>query len=309
MNAPIRHNLLSNALREVAMIAEVKTTALGLNRADKQAAQKTNTDFQAHQGAARVSVNRLAGADDLHRDITALQEAIRANLHAYTTSWGMTSRRLLPNANFEPWIREHARLQGEFETKRAHLIAEAPNLIRKAEAALGHFNVRPPSVEEIERAYSVSYGLEPIPDGKQFSGLPDAANDWLTEQFEHNISTAYREAQLDALKRLSEPLEALVDRIGAYDERMDKLEKGDDPGRVGIFRDTLVSNVQDIGAVFGSFNLTQDPKMQNFADRLAIFMNASPDDLRKNDDLRASAKQQAQSLIDDLNDMLLPIKR
>ena len=106
--------MISDALREVAMIAEIKTTALGLTRTDKQASAKTTQAHHAVSNAARVSVNRLAGNDDKHRVLTGLQEAIRLNLVAWTTAWGSTGRRLMPNVNFDPWIREHARLQGEF---------------------------------------------------------------------------------------------------------------------------------------------------------------------------------------------------
>jgi hypothetical protein len=143
MNAHLPNVTISNALREVAMIAEVKTSALGLTRTDKRASARTTEAHHAHSNAARVSVNRMAGADELHRDITSLQEQTRVNLHGYSTAWGSTSRRLLPNANFEPWIREHARIQGEFEAKLVLLRAEAPALVARATAALGEFDVKP----------------------------------------------------------------------------------------------------------------------------------------------------------------------
>lgn len=310
MNAHVTNAnaMISNALREVAMIAEVKTTALGLTRTDKRASAESAQAHRAHANAARVSVNRLAGADDLHRDITTLQEQIRTNLGAYTTAWGTSGRRLLPNSNFEPWIREHARIQGEFNNKVEILKAEAPALVAKAAAALGQFNVQPPSVQEIQEAYSVRYNLEPIPDGSQFNNLPKAAEDYLRAQFETNVSTAYQEAQLDALSRLSKPLEALVERLTAFEEREKKIAAGEE-SKSGIFRDTLITNVQDIAQVFASFNLLGDENMTKLAKRLDIFMNIGADDLRKNAQLRDSASTQAKGLIDDLNDLLLPMKR
>jgi len=311
MNKPVTNAsaMISNALREVSMIAEIKTTALGLTRTDKRASAQSAQAHHAHSGAARVSVNRLAGADDLHKDITALQEAIRVNLAAYTTSWGTTGRRLLPNANFDPWIREHARLQEEFNGKVETLKAEAPALVQKAATALGQYDIQPPSVDEIRNAYSVRYGLEPIPDSKQFTNLPPGVEEILRQQFEMNISTAYQEAQLDAMSRLAKPLEALVERISAYDDREAAIARGEEPGKSGIFRDTLIGNIQDIGAVFSSFNLLGDPTMTKISDKLKLFMTVSPDDLRKNDQLRNSAKTQAATLIEELNDLLLPMKR
>jgi hypothetical protein len=49
--------------------------------------------------------------------------------------------------------------------------------------------------------------------------------------------------------------------------------------------------------------------MTKLSQRLQLFLTVSPDDLRKNNDLRASARTQAQTLIDDLNDLMLPMKR
>ncbi len=301
--------MISNALREVSMIAEVKTTALGLTRTDKRASAQSATAHRAHQGAARVSVNRLAGADDLHKDITALQEAMRVNLAAYTTAWGSTGRRLLPNANFTAWITEHARLEGEFNEKLEELRLKAPELVARAEQALGEYDIQPPTLGEINNAYSVKHNLEPIPDSKSFIGMPAAAEEYLKAQFEMNVSTAYNEAQQDALKRLFKPLEALVERIEAYDEREKKIANGEDAGKTGIFRDTLVSNVQDIAAVFSSFNLLGDPTMTQMAERLKIFQAISPDDLRKDDNTRKAARDQAAALIEELNDLMLPMQR
>jgi hypothetical protein len=306
MNAHLPNSLVSNALREVAMVAEIKTTSLGLTRTDKQASAKTTNDHHAASGAARVLVSRLAGADDIHRDITSTQEAIRGNLHAYSTTWGNSSRRLLPNSNFEPWIREHARLKGIFDELMEKLKEQAPHLVQRAMQNLGQFNVQPPSVDEILNAYSIRYNLEPIPDGQQFNGLPPQVEAFLRAQFEENMKMSYREAQQDALSRLAKPLASLVERIGAYEEREQKIAQGEDVGKSGIFRDTLITNVQDIAHVFGSFNLTGDPILADLNGRLDLFLNIKPDDLRKNPDMRKAAKEKAEALIADLNDILMP---
>ncbi len=304
--ATATNNLLSDALREVAMIGEIRASALGLTRTDKNASRKSEADHQARNGAAKVIVSRLAGADDLHKEICALQAEARDNLHGYSTAWGNSAgRRLLPNANFEPWIRAQARIAKTFEEKVAEIKERAPDLVAQAKANLGAFDIEPPTVEEIGSAYSLHYSLEPIPDGTQFQGSP-AVEEWLKKQFERNVAVAYAEAQSDALQRLATPLGNLVERLANYDGRLDKIANKEDPGRHGYFRDSLIENVKQIGSVFQSFNLLGDPKMASIAAQLDLFMRTDAKGLRQDANLRHELSKRAKNILSDLDDMLMP---
>src|SRR5688572_33416357 len=104
---------LSAILSQVATVAVIRTTALGLSRTDKQASAESERDHNALRGSAKVSVSRLAGAEGRVKDIRAVQNAARAALADNTTAWG--DRRLLANANIEKFLRRYRAAKTEHD--------------------------------------------------------------------------------------------------------------------------------------------------------------------------------------------------
>ena len=231
---------MSELLSQVATIASVRTTALGLTRTDKSASYDTERDHHALPGIARVSVSRLAGAEQKVRDIRAAQVQARECLNRLTTAWGEGGRqRLLPNTNIEKFLKEWSPVKDGFDRLVGDLNNAAPDLIAQAEANLGSFDVAPPTVEEIRDAFSLDFDLVPIPDSASYtsSNLDERLEEVLRERFEAHVSAAYQQAQSDALQRVAVPLGNLVERMTAYDKREVEKAKGIDVGREGVFRD------------------------------------------------------------------------
>jgi hypothetical protein len=298
-------DILSDALRNVAMIAEVDTSALGLTRTDKNASKKSEADHHAMSGTARVVVQRFAGVDDLPKKIMDYQKAAHDLLKSKSTAWGSGKRRLLPNANAQDFIQGYAQIEVEYDKAVKEFVDNADAIIAQAKANQGDFQIDIPTKEEIEKAYALRYTLEPVPDGAQFKGSEAVVAD-LRQHFEERIKASYIEAQQDALQRLADPLKKMIERMEAFEQRERDLANGKtDVGKNGIFRDTIISNIQDIASVFGSFNLTNDPKLAEIASKIALFEKVTADTMRNRPDIRGAAVKHAKSIIEELDDMLI----
>ena len=289
---------LTDALRETAMLAKVTCTALGLTRLDKRASRDMEAQRGAPEGSFRGNVNRLGNADALHKLLRKVQDEAQENLNNLSTAWGTGGRRLLPNANFEKWVKKHYELDQEFKTYLAQLEEQVDAILAAAAEGVKNFDVKPPEREELLGSYSMSYALEPVPDAT-FPGVPDAAHDWLTRQYEANNASHYQEGLNAAFKRFLKPLGKLVERIDAYDNK-----DNDERRAGGTFKNTLVTNIQDVLDAARSFNLAGDPVVDDFIKSMEIFGNIHADDLRKDENLRTSVKTKAQETIDRLSDML-----
>lgn len=309
MNAP-QTSSVADALRQVAMIAQIDTTALGLSRTDKTASKKTEADHAARDGTAKVVVNRFAGADDEIRAVLEVQRLAQENLKRYTMSWGSTKRRLLPNSNFMAWNSEHARLEKLHYEQLQLLLDNADAILAKAARNLGSFDVPMPTKNDIATAFTISHQLEPIPDGRHFAtfmGSDDAVQQMdahLAHQFEENMKAAYNFAQQDACTRLAKPLESLAERMEAYSKREQQKANGADPGKEGYFRDSIITNVQEIAVVFGEMNVLGDPTLDAIAKKVKVFEKINPDVLRKRDDVRNAIAQRARDIVKDLDGFL-----
>lgn len=297
-------DILSDALRNVAMIAEIDTSALGLTRTDKDASKKAETDHHAAHGSARVVVRRFAGVDELPKKIMEYQKEAHDCLKRLSTQWGASKRRLLPNVNAQRFIQEFAEIESKYTTAVKEFIDGVDQIAQEAKKNHGDFKVDLPTKEEVESSYRLQYTLEPVPDGAQFQGSA-AVVTHLQEMFEQRIQASYVEAQHDALSRVADPMKRLIERMEAFEERERDLANGKEVGKNGIFRDTIVTNIQDIAEVFGSFNLTNDPKIKELSDKIAVFTKVSPETLRKNAQIRAAAVKHAKTIIAELDDLLV----
>ena len=291
---------ISTLLSQVATIASVRAKALGMSRLDKDATRRAERDNNAKEGVARLSVSRLAGAEDKVKNIVSKHNDARLLVAENTTAWG--DRRLLPNSLLEkvmtPWSvikREHDDLVEQF-------IVEAPALIQNAERNRGNFNVQIPTLEEIATAFDLSFNLEPVPDVSTYKSgnLDKAVEKVLKERFEANIKAAYTEAQVDAVQRLAKPLENLVGKMQAYDERESAKAKGLSVDKSGTFRDTIIGNIKDIADVFGEWNLTSDPIIARLDQQLSAFANIDADDLRNSEALRKDTAARAAKILDEI---------
>lgn len=299
MNAQTPSRMLSDAIREVAMVAGVTTSALGLTRTDRDASKKADSDHAARIGSARVVVDRLSGAADYAKRIMDCQTMAHANLKQFTMPWGSTGRRLLPTVNHERWNKQHQDIKHAFDVAVKDFVDNADHVIAIAKQNLGDYKVKVPTKEEIETAYSLSFTLEPIPDSAAFRGPPEV-EEYLKRQFEANIQAAHAEAQANVLTRLSDPLKKLIERMDAYDKREAEVSAGKAPTKEGIFRDSVIENVHSIADVFESFNLLGDPKLAEVADALKVFRQINADMLRKHDTVRRAASIKAKEILDGL---------
>jgi len=295
---------LSAVLAQVATVATVKTTALGLNRTDKTASAESELYHGALRGIARTSVSRLAGAEQRVKDIRATQNEARQALADSTTAWG--DRRLLANVNIERFLRRYSTAKAEHDNLVDALVNDAPRLIAEAKANLGSFDIEPPTVEEIAAAFSLDFTMEQIPDSDSYqaSGMDKAIEEELKRRFEANIQSAYQQAQNDALTRLQKPLVNIVERMGKYNDREADGAKGLPVGTGGYFRDTIMTNLHEIAEVFQSFNLTNDPGLNKIAEQLDAFENIEANDLRNSKELRDDTAKRAQAILDQLGGWL-----
>jgi len=288
---------MSELLSQLATIATVKATSIGLMRKDKRASIEADKAHLAMIGAGVNNVNRLAGAEARVKEIRSVQAQGRDVLMRFTTQWG--DRRLLPNVNINQFYAEWGVVKAEFDRLCVRIAADAPILIRQAEQNLGTYAIEPPTEDELKNGFSLEFTMEQVPDSSQFkaSGLDASMEQLLKDRFEANIESAYQQAQSDALARLARPLETLIERMGAYNKREDEKAKGISVGKDGFFRDTIITNITEIAQVFGSFNLTNDPGLKRIEDALGAFEGIEADDLRNSKDLRDDTAKRAEEIL------------
>lgn len=289
---------LYDALSETAMLATLKASAFGTSRRDKVAGHEVSAANDAVPEAAKVNVNILAGADTLHKEITALQREARTAFNHLTTVWDEDSWRLLPNAHFARLVGDMRPVNDRIGELKARLEEEAPTIIARAEANLGKLagRVSMPTPAEMVAAYSIKLDFVPVPNAKHLpTNLPEGTLMALRHKVQRETERKVQEAMRAPLVGLAEQLAYFVERMDAANER-DAAGEG---GRKGSFRGTLVTNLNDLMGVLGAFNLTNDPAFQDVIDRMqAMLDGVTVDVLRASKHAREKAKADAEGVLD-----------
>lgn len=299
-------NPVLDALKETTVLASVSTRALGLERTDNRASDKAIADAGATAKAAKVKVNRLAGADAIHKAIVSAQNEACALLRANSQPFGEEEKwRLLPNARFEYVIRGMNPIKQEYDKQIDLLKQNAAAILQKARQNIGSFDVQLPTVDEMVEAYEMSLDFRPIPDSANFKGLASTTIEKLQAMHDRKLEAAVESAQRNTLERLLDPVERFVERMKEYDKRVERLAQNpDSKEKTGIFRDSVVTNIKDLYDVLGSFNISGDPRFTQLGNDLKDLVGIKPDDLRDSQIVRAQATERMKQVADNLRSWL-----
>jgi len=297
---------IMDAVRETCMLVTISFTALGMTRTDKDASEAVTVDNHAVKGAARVVVSRLPGADAHHKAITSVQREAKDIIDKHTMHFERDWR-LLPNRRFEALVGELAGVKAKFDKAMVSLEQNASTIINRAHANKGAFNIDVPSEQELIQSYSMETEFRPVPAGDHFRGLPDSTARKLAARLDNRIAENVAAAQNDILDRFRAPVKNFIERMKAYDEREREMAAGKDPGRIGVFRDTVVGNIRDLYNVLKSFNVTDDERLKELGEQVEALAHVNPDDLRKSDSIRDQAVERAKQIAGNLESWLTPI--
>ncbi|MNY31168.1 hypothetical protein D3C86_1653170 [compost metagenome] len=145
-----------------------------------------------------------------------------------------------------------------------------------------------PTKEQVARKFGADYTLSPVPDAGDFR--VDVGNDAMRElQEEYNKACE---------ARVQGAINSLYEKV--YDQLLHAVERlGEGPdGKPNIFRDSLVSNMQDLIADLKRLNLTGDERLEEMRMELAsIAGGLTAEELRKDKETRAEVRTRMQEIL------------
>lgn len=299
---------LVEALQSSGMLIRLGTAALGVQVTDRQRSRVVTDEASASKDAARVVVNRLPGAARVyHAKLTACQSAARTALHEMTTPWDESGWRFLPTVRFDDLMKRLSTIKIDFDAELGFLRANADEVARLARVELGDLanNVRLPSADEMVSAYTMATEIIPIPDGATFRGLPDSARAALSARLDAQLVSAYDKGVDSIMDRVRPMVETVIDRLTAFDKREAARTNGIDVGRNGVFRDTLVENIQPMLSLIKSIaDIRGEQRLYTLHAKLEAIVQYSAQELREHPSIRKDVQataREALSIFDEWN--------
>jgi hypothetical protein len=225
---------------------------------------------------------------------TAISRA-RAAHYENTLPWLDNGQRILPSANYFPYINEQRARKEEFEKALDELCADWDKYVEEARQRLGQlFNDRDyPNVAKLRAKFSMEVFFAPLPAADDFRvSLNEQEVDTIRQNIEARTRQAFDGAVRDLWERIYTGVVDVRDRLKAYhvDEETLKVQHP--------FRDSLMLHLRELVHLLPRLNVTGDRRLQEMADTLAkTLVVHKPQDLRDDPQQRAEAIKTADDIL------------
>lgn len=288
MNQP---HISAPSIASSAVLIDLSISTWTGRKLDKRASNDVTASNNAAKGVANVHKKLLGDCAEL--DAVQKFAANARNAHyAMTMPWSDLGLRLCPTKKYidaNGYERTMTELQNEFSRLTdAFLQAydwEIQNAALKLGALFSHDDY--PTRDSLAAKFKFRFTAMPLPDvGDWRLDIGNEAAASLREQYEKFYGEQLTKAMQDVWERAHEALSKMS-------ERLDYAGKEDRK----VFRDTLVTNVQEIVDLLGTMNVTNDPAMTDAHKRLdAAMQGITPDALREDPYLRAQTKREVDAV-------------
>ena len=275
---------MSANLTEKAMLVKLSISKWSARKYDKKVSAEVADQYGTDQERGRY--NKVLVAVEAVKKVGQAESAARTFHYENTLPWKDDGARILPAANFAHYSAEMRRLKSDFQAATMEFCGSYPELMDQARRDLnGLFDPADyPSSDKIARKFSFEVEVDPLPTGADFRvDLQAGEVDRIKADIEGRLQAAESAAMADCFNRL-------------YDVVRKAAEKLTD--RNAIFRDSLVTNIQDLVDLLPRLNLTGDPRLEDLRREVADkLLGYEPETLRKNQFARMETAQAANDIL------------
>ena len=268
------------------MIVNLSMGAWQGYRLDKLASKQVTDNAGANDDAARVNKHLIPR--EALKAVTTAYGLIRAHLYAKTLPWKDNGDRVLTRKMYASFMTQHEVLVGEFnDAVEVFLTRTYPEARARAEFRMGTlFDENDyPNAEELRGKFYVNLSIDAVTEASDFRvTLDDAAVAEIQASMDAAMNARLGRAMADVWDRLSQTLTHFVTKLG--DE-------------TAVFRDTTITNLQELVEILPGLNLTGDTNMTRIYKELrALVSSCTPKELRKDKDMRDGVVAEAADIME-----------
>lgn len=267
-----------------AVLVKLSISQFNPHRQDAKTTREVLRNKDAAQNAG-VWVKNLINPKTLDA-ITSTAQTARQSHYTLSLPWADEGYRILPTAIYMKYQDEQRQHRTQFNNEVEKFLQKYPQYIEEAKTALnGMFNAGDyPTIEQLKAKFAYSVEVSPLPSGSDFRislTSDELAN--IQQDVDTRVKAATDEAVKDLWNRLAVPVKNMSEKLAETK---------------GIFRDTLVSNIQEIVDLIPSLNVTDDKNLLTIANEVkANLTGHSPEVLRQNKVVRQTTAQAAQEIL------------
>lgn len=305
---------LTLPVQERVLILECAISMFGNSKKDKKGTETLKQQHNVKDGRSNASKTvldpaALAGG-------VAIQQKLRQLIYRNTVPYDKNGRSMIPTSLWFNKVAAEARtLESEFyDWVDKDFMPNYLNHKTQAEYDLNdsYDEADYPDPARMRKKFAFKIHTSLFPD---YSKLSDAQKtvfgadelEHMEKQMKERIEAAVTGSLITRLsKSLLDPENqnnpGIVVRLKNFQERVILKDQGVDVGKKGFFKDSLIENVQEEVEIIPTLNITDDPIVQHFVERVEKEVCAYPaSTLRVNDNLRSQVIASAEDILDKMS--------
>jgi hypothetical protein len=276
-----------------ALLVWLRIQTWSARRYDKNVSAEINARHNASSDAGRYNKMLLPGDAKAYKALTALAGSIRLQHYGNTLAWSDEGWRLLPTANYAAytaWLRDRQR---EFNDALNEFAIDYPGLRAQASRLLNglYKDDDYPDVQDLRTRFALSVNYQPVPahgDLRVDLGADQIA--LIETAIQDQTERAVHDAMRDAWSRLHDVVAKIAERLSQPE---------------AIFRDSLISNAEEVCDILQRLNVTDDPNLENMRVRVRRELTRfTPDVLRDMPSRRQETAERAESILQAMSGLL-----
>ena len=284
-------------IQNSAMLVDLNISVWTGRKMDKKVSDEIDAAKNTKAKGGNYHKKLLAGTQRLD-DLQKLVGTIRTWHYAQTLPWSDGGSRLLPMKNFFDYKATLTDYAAQYDEAVKQFLNEYPTLVSAAAFQLGDLfdSEEYPSVDKLEGKFKFKYVFLPVPEVGDFRiDVSEAGKTELQEQYQKFYEDRLSEAMQDTWERLHDCVKHMSDKL-ANAEVPRETKEG--PNYTKLFRDSLITNANELCDLLTRLNVTNDAKLEQARQALESAINGHcAEDLRKSDDLRLQTKAKVDEIL------------
>ena len=272
-------------LSDNALLVQLNVSQWTARKLDKNATSQVAIANNTGNHAGRYNKSLLPMneyLDNVHKKTTLIRKEYYHNTLPLGIDWTM----ILPTDNYLDFMAKFRQYKSEWEMLVDNFLVVYPQLQLNAQRYLGDlFNPNDyPSADVLRRKFSMDMTVLPVPSNDFRVGIDEQELADIQQQVEARVQQSTKVAMQEAWQRLYDKVKSMAERLS---------------DTKAVFRDTLITNIQDVCDVLKRLNVTGDEDLENM--RLMVedtLANNNPESLRLDLDLRKKKSSEAKDILD-----------
>lgn len=270
-----------------AILASVQISTWAARKYDKAISKEVATAHGTTLDAGRYNKHLMPENAQTYKALMSHLQNLRQEHYKQSLAWSDDGWRLLPIKNHSAYTDAMRKGFHTADSLLNDFVHDYPNLRDAARIERNGMFRDEDYPKNIRARFGWNLEFNPVPStGDYRVELSDEEIAIIAESTERRVTSAFVDAQNDAVKRLYDCVLKIQERLGAPD---------------AIFRDSLIQNARELCDVLKRLNLSDDENLEKMRRETELLATtAVPETLRSAPDTRLETANRAQSILDNM---------